>query len=58
VDIVFRAILNVATELFQDLAWRKGIVMDIALDSIELFSLIGENFEKCTATRSGATKDD
>ena len=56
--IVFRAILNVATELSRDLAWWKRIVMDIAFDSIELFSLISEDFEKCTTTGSGATKDD
>jgi hypothetical protein len=58
VYIVFRAILNVATELSRNLAWCKGIVMDIAFDSVELFSLISEDFEKRTTARSGATKDD
>jgi hypothetical protein len=58
VYIVFRAILNVTTELFRDLAWCKRIVMDIAFNSMELFSLISEDFEKCTTAGSGATKDD
>ena len=48
--IVFRAILNVTTEMFRDLAWCKRVVVDIAFDSVELLSLIGENFEKCTTT--------
>ena len=56
--IVFRAVLDVATEMFRDLAWCKRIVIDIAFDSIELFSLISEDFEKGTTTGSGATKDD
>lgn len=56
--IVFRAILYVTTKLFRDLARCKRIVMDIAFNSIELFSLISEDFEKCTTTGSGATKDD
>ena len=56
--IVFRAVLNVTTELSRDLARRKRIVVDITLDSVELFSLISKNFEKCATARSGATKDD
>jgi hypothetical protein len=35
----------------------ERVVMYIAFDSIELFSLI-EEFEKCTTTGSGETKDD
>ena len=56
--IVFRAILDVATELSRDLTWCKRIVIDIAFDSIEFFSLVSEDFEKGTTTGSRATKDD
>jgi hypothetical protein len=58
VYIVFRAILNVTTELSRDLLWCERIVIDIAFDGIELFSLISDDLEKCTASRSGATKND
>ena len=56
--IVFRAILNVTTEMSRDLAWCKRVVVDVAFDSVEFFSLISKDFEKSTATGSGAAQDD
>jgi len=56
--VVFRAILNVTAILTRDLGWCKRIVINIALDGMEFFSLISKDFEKCTTTGTGTTKDD
>ena len=57
-NIVFGAILNVATEMLVDLFRREGIVMDCALDVVELCPLICEGLEECGAAGTRSAKDD
>jgi hypothetical protein len=57
-NVVFGAILNVAAEMVRQLFGWKGIVVNFTVDRVIFPRLVHEGLQKCTASRSGITKDD
>ena len=58
VHVVLRAILHVSAIVRFDLGWREGVVVDVALNRVELMPLISEHAKECAATSTWTAKHD
>ena len=56
-DVVFRAILHIATKVFVDVFGRQGVVVYGSLDGVVIGAVIGEDLEEAGTTCPWPSKD-
>ena len=54
-DVVFWAVLHVPAVVLVDFFWRERVVVDLAIDAVEVFPLVRENAEEGAAALTGSS---